>query len=729
MKSTAISNRSYLFVLIAVFTSALAAIVIFSIQGQKTSANLRQTLDSLNEDLIAINTVDAAIESLFRTENKFRLFTSTGKKEYLQEYQNELGHLSNQLRSAEQFIKGNRTQLDSIELHSLLNERQDHAKYYIGTQSIRDSLHSVVQALSRVSLQREMNGNLNRKNKTPSLVIRTETVIRPAKTEKKGIFKRLAAAIGNKQPRFDTITSKHSYYLHASGGHRTSSAAQKLAASVKKLTLAQQKLKDQETALIRTNEKLLHRLSETLRHLKKAESRIKSEKARVLKSDTTEGLAKLGNISELTQIIAILLTFIVLFNVWRLYQSEKQLVAAKNTALRQTKIKGEFLAHMSHEIRTPLNSILGFSEQLENSELSEEQSVQLTGIRHSSELLLKIVNEILDLSKLETGKLSLSDQNFSPARSISEIAASLKILADKKGIGLSTKVHFSEDVILSGDEYRLKQVLINIVNNAIKFTEQGTVTIQAKLSSKNTLNIDVTDTGRGIRKEDIPSLFNEFTQIKPGESDKQNGSGLGLAICKRIVEAMNGTIKVESKLKEGSCFRIEIPLKPAAEQATLKPIPDTPASVFSDNPDLLSNKRLLVVDDNKMNILLLKMILKKWKVVCDEACDGGKGLELFVQHNYDLVLTDIHMPVLDGIALTKKIRSNPDRRKATVPVLAITANTAQKDIEAYLQQGINDYVVKPFSENELYEKVAKYCMMHESFVKPLTAWDEKMPSL
>jgi CheY-like chemotaxis protein len=362
---------------------------------------------------------------------------------------------------------------------------------------------------------------------------------------------------------------------------------------------------------------------------------------------------------------------------------------------------------MSHEIRTPLNSVIGFSEQLSQEVLSPLQKEQVAAIRNSSVMILDLVNEILDFSKYETGKMNFDLAPFMLSDSFEEVINIMSIHAFKKNLKLETDIQVDDELCCEGDKTRLKQVLINLVGNAIKFTRAGKVTIKARvedLSAKDvTLKVSVIDTGIGIDKNVLPHVFDEFSQVAEAQNaTSHKGTGLGLAICKKIIELQGGAIRVSSTPGKGSVFSFTLPLKQLSEADCALAAPVS----FETRNEIVRGKYVLVADDNKLNVLLAKTILKKWNVRCDVAYDGHEALELFKTRDYDMVLTDIQMPVMDGLALTRHIRSFPDPVKSNVIIMALTANVMKEDRDVYFEAGVNDVILKPFLENDLIDKIA-----------------------
>ncbi|GGE68841.1 hypothetical protein GCM10011413_39390 [Pedobacter psychrotolerans] len=476
-----------------------------------------------------------------------------------------------------------------------------------------------------------------------------------------------------------------------------------------RLYLVNNKLKNKEKQLLDVNHQLISTIVNELKKYKAIEKKYYASLQQI--SDKTT-LGAVENLDKFTKVLLALATGLLVFvfyMIYHFYKNEKALIANSNKTASYALSKSRFLANMSHEIRTPLNSIIGFSEQLIQIDLKTEEKEQVVAIRNSSIMLLEVVNDILDFSKYETGKVVLEEVSFSPYTAIRDVFDSMSIQAAKKKIGFHLKMSVNKDTYILGDPLRLKQVVMNLLSNAIKFTLNGGVTLQAELTLTNgtqaKLKVNIIDTGLGIKQIDQGIIFDEFAQVYYASTkERQQGTGLGLAICKKIVEFQGGTIGVMSTEGEGSVFSFELPY-----QTSEKPISfDTPISVLHQETTVLIGKRILLADDNMLNILLASTILKKYNIFYDAVYNGEEAYELFLEKEYDLILTDIQMPKMGGIELTQKIRNESNVTKRSIPILGITANVLQEDRQKYLASGMNELVLKPFMEHELLEKILKY---------------------
>ncbi len=397
-------------------------------------------------------------------------------------------------------------------------------------------------------------------------------------------------------------------------------------------------------------------------------------------------------------VVLLLFVLVLLFNFLRKTRTyQNALRKAKTEAENLAKVKEQFAANVSHELRTPVNAIYGLSEQLMLQELDPTAREQVSILAKSANHLKSIVNDTLDFSKIQANKLKFSSDHFSPAEIFNEVLSLQKFEASKKGIVLKFDNRLPLNFALLGDPLRLKQILINIIGNAIKFTNKGTISVQTQIEdmdSGSLLHFVITDSGIGISDENLSVIFEEFVQADNHEGKKYSGTGLGLAIVKKLVELQKGTITVESKLHQGTSISVKIPyLRGDIEKIERDDY--VPLII----PNEMQELSVLIADDEEFNRYLLQAILKKWKMKFNEATNGLEAVELSKKTHFDVILMDVRMPRLNGIEATKAIlQENPD-----ATIYAITASNKDIDRQECLDAGMKGFLSKPFSEKNLFE--------------------------
>lgn len=381
-------------------------------------------------------------------------------------------------------------------------------------------------------------------------------------------------------------------------------------------------------------------------------------------------------------------------------KNEQLLIEAKINAEELAKSKQLFLANMSHEIRTPMNAVMGLSALLENTPLNDEQSQYVKAIKTSAENLLVVINDILDISKLDVNKLRIEKVPFNFQEFVRQIEILLGFKAREKGLNFVITIQGTIPEFLVGDHFRLNQVLINVIGNAIKFTEKGsvTMTIAAKQSTPENyiIDIEVADTGIGIEEKNLKHIFDSFNQENASIARRFGGTGLGLNISKRLTELMGGTLLMFSKKGIGTKVEISVPME-------LSNNPDFILTQTTEKVVDIAGKRILIVEDNDFNRLLASTILQKSKVIVDIATDGLESLLACQENEYDLILMDIQMPVLDGHEASDLLRAF----KITTPIIGLSAHPSGEEWNICLEHGMNDYLSKPFKEQELKEKIER----------------------
>jgi signal transduction histidine kinase/DNA-binding NarL/FixJ family response regulator len=403
-----------------------------------------------------------------------------------------------------------------------------------------------------------------------------------------------------------------------------------------------------------------------------------------------------------------ILVILLLFFVYRNYTNQRKATAemtiARQRAEQSEKFKEQFLANMSHEIRTPMNAVMGMTSLVMDSLLNEKQRFYLEGIMKSGETLLYIINDILDLSKIEAGKMEIENIDFSVSEVLEQVKQTLQHKAEEKGLQLIVDMDGKITDVRMGDPVRLNQVLMNLAGNAIKFTEKGSVAIEVKKGvSESGIRFSINDTGIGIPEDKLQTVFESFSQAKASDTRTYGGTGLGLTISKQLVELMDGKISVESKEGSGTTFSFEINF-PFGSPERLK----EQRSAEQIEGSILNGLKILLADDNEYNrIVTHDTLTSKANVEIKEVTNGKEAIDLLSQQDFDVVLMDVQMPLMDGYEATRFIREHFAFPKNQTPVIALTASVIRSDLDKCREAGMNDYIPKPFKASQLISVIAK----------------------
>ncbi len=414
-------------------------------------------------------------------------------------------------------------------------------------------------------------------------------------------------------------------------------------------------------------------------------------------------------------IVGIVMTLLVSYQV-NLFRRENERVNSQKKEIEElNQSQKKFFSSISHEIRTPINAILGLNEViLRQEDASEEIIGDAQNIQGAGRMLLALINDLLDFSKLEAGRMDIVPSDYKVSETVSDIAGMMLQRAGEKGLAFEVDLDSGMPSVLYGDEVRIKQIIINLLNNAVKYTESGSVRLSVSSSGitdgHTDLLIKVSDTGIGIKEDAIPVLFEMFSRVDQEKNKKIEGTGLGLSIVKLLVDMMEGEVSVESTYGQGSTFTVRLPQK-VSDPATIGKI-----NVFDRAKqkniyrDLFTapEAEILIVDDTKMNLTVEKKLLKNTKIRIDTATSGAQALERTLEKRYDVILMDHLMPEMDGIECLRRIRSQMDGKCRSVPVVILTANAISENQELYASAGFDGYLLKPVTGLALEETLMNH---------------------
>ncbi|HEY4326501.1 MAG TPA: ATP-binding protein [Mucilaginibacter sp.] len=684
IRKTSISRYGFVILLISILIGGILYLFTHNNKVQKLQDSLtRLILARENNSLI-----DSCIINLYSAENYSRLYTVTGNKDYLSEFSANVKRVNDVIDELK-LKQHSGSMSNASKLKDLFNQKNIETNNYIKLRMLTDSLISYSANIDNspekiekevikpmVETERKLTNDTNGKQDS----------VKPTKPLSGKLKETTFSSDINSQDKINKQPATNYYQA---------------------INQANNNLRKNESKVLMINNSLIGEIIDELKQYKAIDQSYINHSKNELKENLYNISFENKRIFTIALIILLTLTALVFYNIWKIFSNEQKVMEYSKKTEQYALSKSRFLAGMSHEIRTPLNSIIGFSEQLGQDNLDKTQKEQISAIKNSSEMLLGLVNDILDFTKYETEKTTFENSPFVVSKVFADVFKTMQVQASKKHILFENQVNIEKEICCDGDSRRLKQVLMNLLGNAIKFTVKGKVILNASIEvqSKDVmiLKVRIEDSGLGIASEDLPNIFEEFTQVGYAQNaTQQKGTGLGLAICKKIIELQGGSINVSSEVGKGSVFNFTLPLK----KCEFVEIEQT--AVFSDleMTELVGGKRVLFVEDNQLNVLLGRTILKKWKITFDIAYNGVEAFDLFVKNDYDVILTDIHMPEMDGLELTQLIRKYDDGAKAEIPIIALTASVLEEERETFFNSGFNFIVSKPYQEKDLIEKIS-----------------------
>lgn len=629
---------------------------------------------------------------LREAENEVKSYNLTYSKEHLIAFYNVVSDFETMTEEIVSSGKHNQNERFIINnVLSLAEKRFELLKqqlYLDDEEKITDELNAISLKIDEAYKQRviiQSQAELN------------ENIEQPVTEKKESFFKRL---FGKKSKVVDTV--KPVAIKPVVPDMSASKIQGELKSTVKKVKNTQlEKLaerKSRELELSRQGQAIVDQMRLLVDQLETQENQLLTRRIETAKKDmnTIQNFAILFSV--VISFLLLLVAYLIVNYVRKKKEYELALIKAKRSAEDLAKTKETFLANMSHEIKTPLNAIFGFTEQvLHSNKLDTKQYEQLSIVQKSADYLSKLVNNILSYSKLQAGKIEIEKLDFNLTRELDDMALLFEPQLEGKGVTLKFEKLEEVPDYINCDLTKLKQILFNLIGNAIKFTEAGEISIVVgndTINSKTQLHITISDTGIGIPADKIPKLFNEYEQANSAISKKYGGTGLGLVITKKLIEQMEGNILLNSREGEGTVVEVWIPYSQALN---INIGNEGEMMAMEEITHLLKRKKVLIVDDEEFNRLLLKSILSKYDMQLYEAINGIEAVHLVKNHFFDLVIMDLNMPEKDGIEACKEIREfNPN-----IPILVSTAVISENQISKCLSEGFNGFVYKPFAERDL----------------------------
>lgn len=690
----------------------------------------------LSKDDTAITLLRKSDESLGRAENHYRLYLNSSDTAYRALFLADIDDAITDLEA----IDG----LDPAFTKKILQDVGFKITYYNSIENLKKVADSIIRNASppgtdsTTATLRPIRFTSGQKALLEKYFSAATDTVKLTPLRRKGLLGKLGSLFsGSEHLKTEYIKGRRTDKRYTDSVQRRSDSAMndlaaRISAQYQKTINSQlhiqNELSTKERALAETNLAIVSDINDKIKDLiTRTEAAGRAEKDRVMAKIGGAG-ASIRKIRFFSLLSITILIGMLIFNIYRTNEYEEAILSAKIGAEKMSQLKSRFLGNISHEIRSPLSGIMGFTEEMLQGETNGQKVKYLQAIKVSSEHLLQTVNDILDFSKLEAGKLRLVKAPFPLHNAIEEVVFAFSLQARKKNIYLRVKGETGDKLSLLGDAHRFKQILYNLVSNAIKFTDDGGVEVEVSLrpidASRVTAVIAVRDTGVGIPAGQLGFIFEEFTQAYNDDKKEYTraiqGTGLGLPICKMLAELQDGSISVESTVRKGSVFTFQIPYVIAGtpgdragaavpmDRAAIGTVDGLAAGADGLPVREKPVQKILVVEDNEFNIMLLSILLNRMQYPFDVASDGESALKLFRSSSYGLVITDINVPRMTGLELAEQIRKDGDNRKAATPIIALTADIVGSDLDLYTKDGINTVITKPFKEEPFRKLVENF---------------------
>jgi len=683
----------------------------------------------VSQSVIKLTLVSNMLSELIEANGQARAYINTGEKRYLANYRKLDKEIQQSADSLKYFSSLQPDQYRRmLSIDSLLKIKRVTMENFFRIRKVDDTLAMHLKKRGKPS---PGNGDTIGLKKNPLATQETDRQFvqdEGNEEEKQNFFKKIWDNFTGKRPKKDSLTKglpqisllDDSLYTLTNAGDTTiemvKSQLQQLGEQER---IYRQKIIDRDLLLLRTDQVIMDEIRNVFLLFEKEEINRTIEES----GHGREVFRRLWYTAIVLAAVGLITMIVFVILIWKdLARSNfyrRQLESARHLAEKLLKVKELFLANMSHEIRTPITSIIGFTERLSITKLSKEQQNYLRYINSSSEHLLGLVDDLLDYSRIENGKFNLETIAFLPADLFQHAFETLRHKAERKGLEMNYTSNLEPDIALLGDPLRIRQIVYNLLNNSIKFTEAGQVNLTTSItpSGKNTiLSFIVSDTGIGIPEEKQKEIFSEFTQVDVGITRKYGGSGLGLAICQKLVGIMNGEITLKSSPAKGTTVSVILPLTISNDEII------EPSGENLDATINLSGFRILLAEDDETTRILLTESLESSGAIVDFAEDGEKAWALFIRQKagYDLVVTDIQMPDLSGPELAERIVSYTIENGSDLPpILGLTAHATPEELELFSQKGIISFLLKPFRQYQLVAALGKV-LKKKTLTKPLS---------
>lgn len=687
--------------------------------------NLHYQTKTLNEtvNIIAANKpdhqlIETTLQNLYKLENEFRQYINIKEQTYLDTYRESLNNLERQVSSISASMAKYDASLTANEPSSaaLISLKQELGDDFIKIQKKLDSLIIAIAEMKPLEKPSPVEYIPRMNSRSVMRNIKNDTIFLSDSTQRRNFIGRMTNALnknkdGNPENFVVLTDGSLEYFIVQNTTDKILSAANiHYNRNMQRIIKQRDEARELEKNLLNTNADLISNVQGLLSRARSIETLMADYKANEGIAELRAGTDKVNSMNLLNGGLILFVIIVIAWFLSRNFAYEKQLLKTKEQAIAIADERTNFLASMSHEIRTPLNSIVGFTDLLGRTNLDNEQKEMLDAAKISAKVLMSMVNDILDIGKLESGQFRLRNNTFRLKEVIEYVVYTIDLQAKTKSLPINVIYNADEDLKLVGDDLLLRQILLNLLSNAVKFTHVGYIEVITQVKRERSgyrVVIDVKDTGAGISEDKMEHLFQKYYS---SDTEKQvGGTGLGLYICKLMTQIQGGEISCTSKYGRGSTFSVSIPymapntVEKKTSVSTIG-LESQPASNHTAPKSFIHNKHFLVVDDNPLNIKLMNLLIKKWGATMEGATDGLEALELLNQKEFSLVLTDLMMPNMDGFELAETIRERTEDF-GHLPIIALTADILIENTSDPKYKRFDTVVTKPINEEELFFKL------------------------